>query len=116
MPFFAVAIGWMAANHVVNGRLVEWKIVPAVSEVCFLQRVAPTDRLARRKAVPATATARTGETVAPAQPGQGDPALLPGPERLAERRVAQTPNPIAVTSFIPNTKGTCHPEGRLSSR
>ncbi len=37
MPFFAVTIKWMAANHVVNGSLVEWKIVPAVSEVCFLQ-------------------------------------------------------------------------------
>ena len=39
MPFFAVTIRWMAANHTVNPSLVEWKIVPAVSEVCFLQRL-----------------------------------------------------------------------------
>ena len=39
MSFFAVTIGWMAANHTVSGSLVEWKIVPAVSDVCFLQRL-----------------------------------------------------------------------------
>ena len=39
MPFFAVAIRWMAANHIVDGSLVEWKIVPAVGEVCFLRRL-----------------------------------------------------------------------------
>ena len=41
MPFFAVTIRWAAAKHTVNGSFVEWKIVPTVSEVCFLQ---PTDR------------------------------------------------------------------------
>ena len=39
MPFFAVTIRWMATNHVTSGSLVEWKIVPAVSEVCFLRRL-----------------------------------------------------------------------------
>ena len=38
-PFLAVTTGWMAANQTVSGSLVEWKIVPAVSEVCFLQRL-----------------------------------------------------------------------------
>ena len=35
MPFFAVTIR-MAANQSVSGRLVAWKIVPAVGDVCFL--------------------------------------------------------------------------------
>ena len=39
MPFFAVTIRWMAANQVTSGSLVAWKIVPAVSEVCFLHRL-----------------------------------------------------------------------------
>ena len=40
MPFFAVTIRWMATNHTVSGILVEWKIVPAINKICFLQ---PTD-------------------------------------------------------------------------
>ena len=36
-PFFAVTIRWMAANQSVSGSLVEWKMVPAVGDVCFLQ-------------------------------------------------------------------------------
>lgn len=39
MPFFAVTIRWMAANHAASGSLVEWKSAPAVSEVCCLQRL-----------------------------------------------------------------------------
>ena len=39
VPFFAVTTGWIAANQTVSGSLVEWRIVPAVSEVCFLQRL-----------------------------------------------------------------------------
>ena len=39
MPFFAVTIRWMAANQSVSGSLVAWKIVPAVGDVCFLQRL-----------------------------------------------------------------------------
>ena len=37
IPFFTVAIRWMAGNHIVNGSLVEWKTVLAVGEVCFLR-------------------------------------------------------------------------------
>ena len=37
IPFFAVTTGWIAANQTVSGSLVEWRIVPAVSEVRFLQ-------------------------------------------------------------------------------
>ena len=39
IPFFAVTIRWIAANQTVSGSLVEWNIVPAVSEVRFLQRL-----------------------------------------------------------------------------
>ena len=39
IPFFAVTTGWIAANQTVSGSLVEWKIVPAVSEVRFLHRL-----------------------------------------------------------------------------
>ena len=39
IPFSAVTTVWMAANQTVGGSLVEWKIVPAVSEVRFLQRL-----------------------------------------------------------------------------
>ena len=39
MPFFAVTTRWIAANHTVKGSLVEWNIVPAVNETCFLQRL-----------------------------------------------------------------------------
>ena len=62
--------------------------------------------------MPAMAAARTDEAVAPTQPGRRAPALLPGSERLAERRIAQprtrdaTLNLIAVTSFMPSAKHT----------
>ena len=39
IPFLAVTTGWIAANQTVGGSLVEWRIVPAVSEVRFLQRL-----------------------------------------------------------------------------
>ena len=48
---------------------------------------------ARDNVMPAMAAARTDEAVAPTQPGQRVPAPLPGSERLAERRIAQTPHP-----------------------
>ena len=38
-PFFAVMIRWMAANQSLSGSLVAWKIVPAVGDVCLLQRL-----------------------------------------------------------------------------
>ena len=38
-PFLAVTIRWMAANQSLSGSLVAWKIVPAVGDVCFLQRL-----------------------------------------------------------------------------
>ena len=39
ITFFAVTTGWMAANQTARGSLIEWKIVPAVSEVCFLRQL-----------------------------------------------------------------------------
>ena len=39
IPFFAVTIRWTAANQVVSGSLVAWKIVPAVTESWVLHRL-----------------------------------------------------------------------------
>ena len=47
-PFFAVTIRWMAANQMVSGSLVEWTIVPAVGEVCFLHRTGRAAGVAAR--------------------------------------------------------------------
>ena len=76
MPFFTVTIRWMAENHTVNGSL-----------------VALIDRMARWKAVPGMAAARTDETATPAQPGQRGEALLFDSEHLAKLRVVQPAHP-----------------------
>jgi hypothetical protein len=37
MPLLLCVIKYSARNHLLNGSLVEWKIVPAVSDTCFRQ-------------------------------------------------------------------------------
>ena len=66
-----------------------------------------------RKAMPAMATARTDEALAPAQPGQRAPILLFGSKRLAERRVAQTPHPRC--NLEPHRRDLCQEDFCLAA-
>ena len=88
-PFFAVTIRWMVANQSLSGSLVAWKIVPAVGDVYFLQRLHWEERPTRQLAMPAMTASGADGAVRPAQPNQRRAALFIRAEGVAKGLVAQ---------------------------